>query len=141
MHLVLDANEFVFGLGSSRKPVCERLLDLVASRQTRFQISVCRPILSEIERHLLPIQVRELHLLLRALGIEIHETWAVPFETVERYVTRGLKRGDAFVAGFTEWIGADALISENRKDIVSHPHLFPFKVYTAETFLQKFIAG
>ena len=41
------------------------------------------------------------------------------------------------IAGYTEWIGADCLISENRADIVSQAALFPFKVFTADQFLKK----
>ena len=65
------------------------------------------------------------------------ERWSVPFEFAQRYVGKGLKSGDPFIAGYAEWVGADSLISENRADIVSHPGLFPFKVFTAEQFLKK----
>lgn len=137
MHLVLDANEYIFGFGTARKPSSERLLTLVTVNPDEYLLSICRPIVSEVEKHLLPLHQREFHVYLNALDVEIHETWMVPFEFVERYIASGLKRGDAFVAGYTEWIGAEVLISENRKDLVDHPDLFPFQVSTAEKFLKR----
>ena len=137
MHLVLDANEYIFGFGNSRKPSCERLLDEIAAKPDKHFVSICRPTLEEIGRHLLPRQLGEVHALFADLGVEIDERWAIPFECVERYIAKGLKRGDAFLAGYTEWVGADCLISENRKDLVDHPELFPFKVRTAEQFLRE----
>ena len=81
--------------------------------------------MDEISRHLLPRQLAEVHALLRSLDVEIDERFMVPFECVERYIARGLKRGDAFVSGYAQWAGADCLVSENRKDLVDHPELFP----------------
>jgi hypothetical protein len=102
-----------------------------------YLLSICRPILDEVSRHVLPRQLSEVYGFLNTLDIEIDERWLVPFEYAERYVQKGLKSGDAFIAGYAEWVGADCLISENRADIVSRAELFPFKVFTAEQFLKK----
>ncbi len=74
---------------------------------------------------------------LQALDADIDERWQVPFEHVERYIEKGLKRGDAFIAGYTEWVGARCLVSENRANFVDRGELFPFEVLTAEQFLKK----
>lgn len=137
LHLVLDSNEYILVFGSERDPSCERLLVHLASHPEKYSLSICRPILDEVGRHLSPRQLSEVYALLDALDVSVDERWLVPFEFVARYVDRGLKRGDAFIAGYTEWVGADGLISENRADIVSRSELFPFKVFTAEQFLQK----
>lgn len=42
---------------------------------------------------------------------------------------------EAFLAAYTEWVGADALITENRHFLTRHPDL-PFRVLTAEAFLR-----
>ena len=136
MHLVLDSNEYILAFGFERDPSSEKLMDAVAAAPDRYRVGICRPIIDEISRHLLPRQLTEVHALLRSLDVEIDERFMVPFECVERYIARGLKRGDAFVSGYTEWVGADCLVSENRKDLVDHPDLFPFKVKTAERFLR-----
>lgn len=137
LHLVLDSNEYVFSFGADPKAVCIDVLSHIASRQKQYLLSICRPILDEISKHLLPQHVSDVYAYLNALDVVVDERWSVPFEFVERYADKGLKRGDAFIAGYSEWIGADCLISENRADIVSQSHLFPFKVLTAEQFLKK----
>lgn len=137
MHLVLDANEFLLTFGAHRDPFCERLFGEIADKPERYILSICRPTLDEITRNLLPSQLDGVYSLLNALGVDVDERWSIPFEFVESYLEKGLKRGDAFLAGYAEWVRADFLISENRKDLVDHPDLFPFKVSTARTFLQK----
>jgi hypothetical protein len=47
----------------------------------------------------------------------------------------GLKEADALIAAYTEWAGADALVTENRHFLNKHPNL-PFKVLTAEKCLK-----
>jgi hypothetical protein len=41
---------------------------------------------------------------------------------------------DAFIAAYTEWVGADVLVIENRHFLNHHPDL-PFKVLTAQECL------
>ena len=137
MHLVLDSNEYILVFGSERDPASEKLLTQITLKADKYSLSICRPILDEVSRHLLPRQLSDVYAFLNAIAIPIDERWVVPFEFVERYIERGLKRGDAFIAGYTEWVGADCLISENRADIVSQAKLFPFQVFTAEQFLRK----
>lgn len=137
MHLTLDANEYILTFGPERNPSCEKLLARIASDPEKYSLSICRPTLQEIEPHLPHRQFAEVFIYLNGLGVSIDERFSIPFESVERYIEKGLKRGDAFLAGYAEWIEADFLISENRKDFVDHPELFPFKVMTAEQFLQE----
>lgn len=63
------------------------------------------------------------------------EDWEVPFELGAKYESRGLKPGDAFIAAYTEWTGAEYLVTENR-DFLSLTAL-PFKIARAEAFLKK----
>jgi hypothetical protein len=126
----------VFAFGADPRVGCIDLLEHIASRRKNYLLSICRPILDEVGRHLLPQHVSEVYSYLNALDVPVDERWTVPFEFVQRYVEKKLKRGDAFIAGYTEWIGADCLVSENRADIVTQAGLFPFKVFTAEQFLK-----
>ena len=66
---------------------------------------------------------------------KIDEDTEVPFELGAKYETKGLKPADAFIAAYTEWVGADALVTENRHFLSLHSNL-PFKVVTAETCLK-----
>jgi len=137
LHLVLDSNEYILAFGKERDPSSTKLLTQVALQPEAYSLSICRPILEEVGRHLQPRQLSEVYGFLNILELEIDERWLVPFEYAERYVRKGLKSGDGFIAGYTEWVGADCLVSENRADIVNHAELFPFKVFTAEQFLKK----
>ena len=63
------------------------------------------------------------------------EDFVVPFELGVRYETRGLKAADAFIAAYTEWAGAEFLVTENRHFLTRRSDL-PFKVLTAEQTLK-----
>jgi hypothetical protein len=42
----------------------------------------------------------------------IDEDIVVPFEIAFKYEAKGLKPADALIAAYTEWVGADALVTE-----------------------------
>jgi hypothetical protein len=68
----------------------------------------------------------------------IDEDFLVPFELGAKYERRGLKEADAFIAAYTEWVGADALITENRHFLMQNPAL-PFMILTADKCLNNFM--
>jgi uncharacterized protein (DUF2164 family) len=51
-----------------------------------------------------------------------------------KYEKKGLKDADALIAAFTEWVGADVLVTENRHFLNCQADLL-FKVLTAEKYL------
>ncbi|MBU3933846.1 MAG: hypothetical protein KKH11_04200 [Candidatus Omnitrophica bacterium] len=63
------------------------------------------------------------------------ESNALHLEIVFQYEAKGLKPADAFIAAYTEWAGADCLVTENRHFLFRHADL-PFKVLTAEKCLK-----
>ena len=65
----------------------------------------------------------------------IDEDFLVPFELGVKYEIRGLKMVDAFIAAYTEWVGADVLVTENRH-FLKHDRDLPFKILTAEKCLK-----
>ena len=65
----------------------------------------------------------------------VDEDITVPFEIVFKYEAKRLKPADAFIAAYTEWTGADALVTENRHFLV-HQGDLSFKVLTAEKCLR-----
>ena len=96
-----------------------------------------RTILKEARKNLSNASFREVIELTR-LFIVVDEDILVPFEIGIKYASKGLKPADAFIAAYTEWVGADALVTENRHFLTRHSDL-PFKILTAEQCL-KFIA-
>lgn len=79
---------------------------------------------------------QEFHDFVRFINIftTIDEDFLIPFELGAKYETKGLKEADALIAAFTEWVGADVLVTENRHFITRHSGL-PFKVLTAKRYL------
>ena len=135
MQLVLDSNEYLFALGAERKSASEALLNTILEDPAAYRIRLSRTILEEVRRNTAPQRFRDFWLFLQALGVSIDEDWEVPFELGVKYETKGLKPGDAFIAAYTEWTGAEYLITENRDFLVLTA--LPFKVVRAEAFLKQ----
>ena len=130
MLLVLDSNEFIFSLGSARKRSCELLFDKILNTFPTHTVRIPRMITEEVKRNLTPIAFKEFMGLVHALT-DIDEDFSVPFELGAKYESRGLKPADAFIAGYSDWVGADVLISENRH-FLSRQKDLPFKILNAE---------
>lgn len=119
--LVLDSNEYLSAVGLTRKPPCERLLDVLIERYPTHRIRIPRLIVNEVRRHLSP---------------QVFKEWLTSLLAVAIYETQGLKPADAFIAAYTEWVGAELLVSENRHFLTRHADL-PFHVLTAEQTLKQ----
>jgi len=132
--LVLDSNEYIFALSSIRKPVCEKLLERIFKYPDRISLRITRLIVEEVRANLTPEAFKEF---INAINTftSIDEDIFVPFELGSKYEAKALKPADAFIAAYTEWVGADALVTENRHFLNHHSDL-PFKVLTAEECLK-----
>ena len=133
MELVLDSNEYISAFGLVRKEACTNLLKHILERAPAHRVHICRTIANEVRRNLFPAEYREFILFANSLMI-IDEDFFVPFSLGEKYVEKGLKPADAFIAAYTEWTGAEILVSENRHFLSRHRDL-PFRVLTAEKCL------
>ena len=125
-------------LGLSQKVSCARLLDQLIEHTPRHTLRIPRTIVQEVLRHLSPEGSREFFKVISALG-QIDEDAVVPFELGSKYELRGFKPADAFIAAYAEWVGADALITENRHFLTRRDDL-PFRVIRAEAFLSHLTA-
>jgi hypothetical protein len=79
LHLVLDANEFIFGLGFFRKKSCESLLNLLIDNFPSHSISVCRTIVEEVRANL---TTKEFHSFIKFINVftAIDEDFLIPFK-------------------------------------------------------------
>jgi len=134
LELVFDANEYIFAFGLVKKEVCTILFRRILKNTSTHHIHICRTIVDEVRQNLVPEEFREFILFINPLSI-IDEDFFVPFALGEKYVAKGLKPADAFIAAYTEWTGADILATENRHFLSRQADL-PFKVLTAETCLK-----
>ena len=134
MLLILDSNEYLFGLGLTRQPESEKLLEHLIEKYPLHQIRVPRLISEEVRRNLPPQTFSRFLQIVQTFTV-IDEDSVVTFELGARYEAMGLKAADAFIAAYTECVGAEALITENRHFLIRRTDL-PFKVLTAEQCLK-----
>ena len=137
MRLVLDTNEFVFALGDHRKPSCERLLTAVqlAGHPVRVERTIVREVTRNLRSQDLPAFFETLGILLED-GCGIDEEFVVPHHLGLHYQDLGFKEGDAHIAAYAHVVGADAVISENRRHFHAMAGRLPFKVMDAAQFLK-----
>jgi hypothetical protein len=95
LHFVLDANEYIFGLGIFRKERCEALMEYFLSNPTLHSISICRTIVAEVRDNLAPKDFQKFMKFINIFS-GIDEDFLVPFELGVRYEIKGLKMADAF---------------------------------------------
>ena len=132
MRLVLDTNIYVFAFGEAEIPSCVHLIESASIHRTSIHIP--RTIIREVQNNLRPILFKEFILFVHKAA-HIEEDNIVPFELGMKYEAMGLKPADAFIGSFTEWVGAETLVSENRHFLSRQSNL-PFKVLTAEKCLK-----
>lgn len=134
MLLILDSNEYIFALGAVREKASEEILEKILKSRKSISVRVPRMIIQEVRNNLTPEAFKEFILLINII-VKIDEDTLIPFELGAKYESLGLKPADAFIAAFTEWTGADALVTENRH-FLSHCVNLPFKVITAQACLK-----
>lgn len=134
MHFVIDSNEYIFAFGPPKEEKADRLLDRLLNEAHQHTIRIMRTIFEEVKRNLSPEAFQEFNNFINDITT-VEEDIVVPFEIVFKYESKGLKPADAFIAAYTEWVGADALITENRH-FLTHQRDLPFKVFTAEKCLK-----
>ncbi len=96
---------------------------------SKHSIAVCRTIVEEVRTNL---TIKEFNDFVRFINIltTIDEDFFIPFELGAKYEAKGFKEADALIAAYTEWVGADVLVTENRHFLANYGNL-PFKVLTA----------
>jgi predicted nucleic acid-binding protein len=134
LRFVIDSNEYIFAFGPLKEPVSFKFLEKLLETGHSHTVRIPRTIFEEVKRNLSPESFREFISFINALTT-IDEDIVVPFEIAIKYEAKGLKPADAFIAAFTEWVGAEVLVTENRHFLSRHTDL-PFEVLTAEECLK-----
>jgi hypothetical protein len=132
--LVLDSNEYIFAFGVSIDPTPRLLLKRILDEYPLYSIRLPRLITDEVRRNLAPESSRNFMTFVTGLA-EIDEDFVVPFDLGSKYEAFGFKEADAFISAYAEWVGADALVTENRHFLKRTDNL-PFLVVTAEECLR-----
>ncbi len=113
MQLVLDANEYIFGMGFLKKESCKSLVKYLIDNFPSHKISICRTIVEEVRDNLSPMDFQTFIRFINIVAV-IDGDFLIPFEIGAKYEAKGFKPADALIAAYTEWVGADALVTENR---------------------------
>lgn len=120
MRLVLDANEYIFGLNRlSGKSASIRLIHEILPRLMDevedFSLLVPETVRDEVQRSLTGPLLSDFYRLVTS-DPKILYGWLyeVPPEFLDKYAAKGLRPADATIAAFADWFKADFLISDNR---------------------------
>lgn len=133
MLLVIDSNVYIFAFGLLKERSCETLIEFIRDKYPLHTVRISRIIVDEVRAHLTPESFNEFVLFINELMI-IDEDSIVPFELGIKYELKEFKPADAFISAYTEWIGADVLVTENRHFLTRDKDM-PFKVVTAAQIL------
>ena len=134
MLLVIDSNEYILAFGPSKELASKTLLDILSVESCGHSLRIPRLIVDEVRRNVSFETFEEFINFITNL-INIDEDFHVPFELGAKYESKGLKQADAFIAAYTEWVGAEVLVTENRHFLTLHVDL-PFSILTAEKCLK-----
>ncbi len=134
MLLIIDSNEYILAFGSSKDTSSNTLLDTLLDKFPAHTLRIPRLIIEEVKRNIAPELFREFIKLISAITA-IDEDFNVPFELGAKYESKGLKPADAFIAAYAEWVGADALVTENRHFLTLHIGL-PFRILSADNCIK-----
>ena len=143
MRLVLDANQYIYVFGEVRKPSCEALVRLLLT-ESGHEVRIVRILLDEVLRNIPPETHKHLYGVLDQLLEEecsIDEDFVIPYPRGEHFREVGFKEADALIAAYAEAVGADVLVSENRRHFHAMADRLPFRVMDAECFLRQHPAG
>jgi hypothetical protein len=120
MRIILDSNEYIFGLDTAAGPTASsRLLDLIRiliDESEDFRLLVPEIIVREVQRNLPSDLTKDFFTLIQSSQkIEYHTLAEVPKATFRKYQQQGrLKHADALIAAFADTMKVDYIISENR---------------------------
>lgn len=134
MRLVIDSNEYIFAFGPAKADASLNLLEKLLETKHSHIVRLPRTIFEEVKRNLSPEYFHEFINFVNAFT-SIDEDFLVPFELGVKYEIRGLKMADALIAAYTEWVGADVLVTENRH-FLKHDRDLPFQILTADRCLK-----
>jgi len=134
LQLVLDSNEYIFAFGAAIDPSPRALIKSIIDEFPLHSVRLSRLITDEVRRNLSPESNKNFMTFITDIA-EIDEDFVVSFELGAKYEAFGFKEADAFIAAYAEWVGADALISENRH-FLRRTNNLPFTVLTAEECLR-----
>ena len=130
--VVLDTNVWIYGLRQDQgHQDCAELLDKLRA----LRVIIPRQVLIELQVNFSPQEYQHFWQLINTYSARIEVSWdPAPIDRLDRYSGLGCRRGDAAVAALTEYVGAEALVTENREFLRNVPDL-PFRLLSSSDLL------
>jgi len=145
MRLILDANEYIFGIGKAiEKPYSMALFPSIRTLMeevSEFRLFIPEIIRDEVQRNLAPQRISEFYrFMFSDERIIYSSTYDVPKVLINKYHELGLKSEDALIAAFAEWQGVHFIVSDNRH-FYEELKVEQFITCNAEEFLRLLTSG
>ena len=136
MQVVLDSNEFLFAFLAKKKE-CILVLRACRSMNAVIPSIVLEEVSENIKIESGKDQSGKVRKFISESGwFKVIDDNQIPNILLKKYITKGLKKEDAVIGAFTEWVGAKYLISENRHFLKLN--VKDFEVLSAKQFLVRF---
>lgn len=129
MTIVLDSNEYIYGLANTIETSV-----ILLKKLSSFEVKIPRFILDELHNNLTEELLKELYKLIIEQKIVIFEE-KVSEKSVKKF--KDLPYEDAVIAAYCELLKVNVLVSENRHFLIGF-HSKSFKVFSAKDFLDQF---
>ena len=117
-------------LGLSKTPPAKNFFLTIAEKPSLYTLRISRAIVKEISSNLSLEDFRKFIRFINSLTT-IDQDFLVPFELGAKYEAKGFKAADALIAAYTEWTGAEILVTENRH-FLSRRKGLSFRILTAQ---------
>lgn len=146
MRLILDANEYIFGMDESSQKYHSRAIlqkvDELLEGIPEFTIFIPEIIRAEVQRNMPRISLADFYRFISSNERIIYSrTDDIPDELIDKYHTElGLKSEDALIAAFAEWQGVHFIVSDNRH-FYEELKVGQFVTCNAEEFLRLLTSG
>jgi hypothetical protein len=141
MRIILDTNEYIFGLDrETGEEAPTRLLNAIRvliEESKDFRLLLPGIIRKEVQRNIPEDLEGDFYrLIYSSQKIEHHSMLNIPVKLFKKYLNeKGLKEGDALIAAFAEFAQVDYLVSENRH-IYRDLDITEFAPVNAQEFLK-----
>jgi hypothetical protein len=146
MRLILDANEYIFGMDESSQKYHSkaifRKVDELLETIPEFILFIPEIIRAEVQRNMPKTSLGDFYSFMFSNERIIYiQTYDVPDELIDKYQAEvGLKSEDALIAAFAEWQGVHFIVSDNRH-FYEELKVEQFITCNAEEFLRLLTSG
>ncbi|MEM8640896.1 MAG: PIN domain-containing protein [Cyanobacteria bacterium P01_G01_bin.54] len=132
LRISLDTNVWIFGLLSDDN-FCQKILDNLS----QFELIIPDQVRRELSGNLSDGMMRRFYQFTQQPNVQLSYD-QVPEDYITMFEAKGLKKGDAIIGGFGEWLKIDKIISDNRDFLRGLSAGHYFEVMSPQEFCEEF---